>query len=162
VNNFATVVTVNKFRRITYYTLKLSADDTALFSQFLKAHAAPEFKPDMDLLRHWMRQLGETIGASTDYLRPEGAAHAIPPPLEITRKGCRLRLYCLRMSPRVVILFNGGVKTKNKAQDCPIVAPHFEQANRLALLLWKAYDEGILQLDDRDDLIIPHDFKLEL
>lgn len=161
-NNFATIVTGVKFRRITYYTIKLDSDSLPLFSLFMKAHAAPEYKSDMDLLRHWMKQLGETIGASTDYLRLEGAAHAIPPPVEITRKGCRLRLYCLRMSPRVVILFNGGAKTKNKAQECPVVAPHFEQANRLALLLWKAFDDGILRLDDRDDLIIPDDFKLEL
>lgn len=161
-NNFATIVTGNKFRRITYYTIKLDSDSLPLFSQFIKAHGAPEFKPDVDLIRQWMKQLGETIGASTDYLRPEGAAHAIPPPVEITRKGCQLRLYCLRMSPRVVILFNGGVKTKNKAQDCPVVAPHFELANKLALLLWRSFDEGILQLDERDDLIIPHDFKIAL
>jgi len=162
VNKFATIVKAIQFRRITYYSVLLEKNDLPLFSQFIKEHAGEEFREDMDLIRSWMRKMGENYGASMDYFRPEGSAHAIPPSVEITRRGCQLRLYCLRMSHRVVILFSGGIKTTNKAMDCPNVRDHFIMANKLSIQLWKAFEEGLIGFDQNDDLIIPQDFKILL
>ena len=43
-----------------------------------------------------------------------------------------LRLYCLRANEHIVFLFNGGIKTTDKAQNCPNVSSYFKQANKLA------------------------------
>lgn len=161
-NKFATLVKSIQFRRITYYSVLVDENDLPLFAQFIKEHAGEEFREDMDLIRSWMRKLGENYGASIDYFRQEGSAHAIPPPVEITRKGCQLRLYCLRMSHRVVILFSGSIKTMNKAMDCPNVRDHFIMANRVSDKLWKALKDGLITFDQNDDLVIPQDFKLVL
>ncbi len=162
VNTFVILLPVTRFKRITYYTVRVEHDDLPLFTKFIKRHASPEFKEDMDLIRSWMRNLGEKIGASTDYFRQENHAHAIPPSIGLTKKGCGLRLYCLRVNHRVVILFDGGEKTSQRAQDCPIVAPHFELANRLALAIWRVLDEGQLQTNEYDDLVLVPNLKIAL
>ena len=89
-------------------------------------------------------------------------AQAIPPDIYITHKQCRLRLYCLRMTHRAVILFDGGAKTTKKAQDCPVVSSHFALANQLAEALWNAYDTGMIAKDENDDLILPPNLTIPL
>lgn len=54
-----------------------------------------------------------------------------------------LRLYLIRLNKNVVILLNGGQKTKNKAQQCPKVRPHFNKAQDIA----KALDEALKSKD---------------
>jgi hypothetical protein len=66
------------------------------------------------------------------------------------------------MRHTTVFLFNGGEKTKNKAQDCPNVRQYFEQANFLSSLLWQAYDNKEITFDENDELIIPENYKLQL
>jgi hypothetical protein len=44
-----------------------------------------------------------------------------------------LRLYCLVLNQHVVILLNGGIKTRRNALDCPNVGPYLKRANRLAV-----------------------------
>lgn len=39
-----------------------------------------------------------------------------------------LRLYCHWVNNRIMILYNGGIKTTHRAQDCPNVSRHFYNA----------------------------------
>jgi len=66
------------------------------------------------------------------------------------------------MSHASVIVFNGGVKTAQKAQDCPNVKEHFQHANLLSEKIWDSFDNGEISFDDRDRLVIQEDFKLYL
>ena len=161
-NRFATISNVYRFKRVTFYTLTLSDSGIPMFYQFRKRHLTAEYRADMEVLRTWMENMGNLYGASSDYFREEGLAQAIPPGIGITHKHCTLRLYCLRMSHKVVILLDGGAKTKQKAQDCPIVGPHFVMANLLAAALWKALDNGLIAFDEKDDLVLPPNLKIPL
>lgn len=67
-------------------------------------------------------------GAVFDLFRQERLCVALPPKGKYLDKAIDLRLYCHWVSRNVVILFNGGVKTANKAQDCPNVSIHFYNA----------------------------------
>lgn len=67
----------------------------------------------------------------------------------------------MRLSDHVVILFNGGVKTANTAQECPVVAPHFHRAQKLCNAIQQAMrDNEIGLIDDETRLSIPEGFEI--
>jgi len=49
----------------------------------------------------------------------------------------QLRLYCLYISENIVFLFNGGIKTKDKAQDCKNVKSYFQEAEKFTIAIDK-------------------------
>ncbi|GJM32389.1 MAG: hypothetical protein DHS20C18_13900 [Saprospiraceae bacterium] len=121
----------------------------------------------MALIRSWLSKLGEEIGADARYFRFEAArggdARALPPPARYIHVDCRLRLYCMHINKRVVILFNGGVKTAAKAQNCDNVKPHFFLANKLTQAIDQAIRNGDIRYDERtNDLIFDPKLTLEI
>jgi hypothetical protein len=156
---FATIIELYAFKEVTFYTVKIEGETAPLGSQFIESNKKHK---DIDVLKTWIRNLGEKRGALAHLFRPERKAEALPPPIEITQKSCSLRWYCLRMSRGAVILFNGGEKTKGikSAQDCPVVGPHFVLANQLSDAIWDAYDQGVFEFDQRDRLT-PKFFRIE-
>ncbi len=143
-NTFVSIERLGEFtfNKVTYYSVRLEDKGNTEFEDFLERHEHNEdIRQELDELFWWLEQLGTHIGARADYFRPERQAHALPPPYRKLRKAQHehLRLYCMRLSDQVVILFNGGVKTAETAQQCPNVKPHFDLANRLA----EAIDEAI-------------------
>lgn len=73
-------------------------------------------------------------------------------------------MYCIRICDEVVILLNGGIKTAQKAQQCPNVAPHFTMANKVSKLLTQAIKDKEISIEQniRPRLLINDDFVLEL
>ena len=116
--------------------------------------------------------IGDKCGAQNQYFRNESETAetgALPPIrkyrgpvyVEVDEYGneCtvpnNLRLYCMRVSDNVVFLFNGDIKTADKAQDCDNVRPHFRQANRLSALIDKAFIEKEIKWnDDYTDILL--------
>ena len=147
-NTFASIERLGEFsfKQVTYYSVRLEGKDNTEFEDFLERHEHnDDIRTELDELFWWLEEIGTRIGARTDYFRHERRAHALPPPSRKLRmvQHKHLRLYCMRISDHVVILFNGGVKTAATAQECPDVKPHFERANRLA----QAIDEAIKRND---------------
>ncbi len=148
---FATIIELYAFKEVTFYTVKIDGAATSLGSQFIESNKNHKH---IQVLKTWIQNIGNKRGATKDLFRNERMADALPPPIEITLKDCQLRWYCLRMNRNVVILFNGGAKTKGikSAQDCPFVGSHFNQANILSEAIWKAFDNGEFGFDDRERL----------
>lgn len=78
------------------------------------------------------------MGALEDFFRFENAAQALPPSgtyqvedLYINFGNFPLRLYCLRISETLVVLFNGGEKTADTAQRGK-TSMAFQEANIFA------------------------------
>lgn len=169
VNRFGNIVTAFRFNKITYYSIEFEDEDDPLFLQFLKNHKGGKYAEPLAIIRKWLTKLGNEIGADERYFRPEafrgGDARALPPParfFEVEDENCPLRLYCMRVTRRAVILFNGGEKTAQTAQACDNVWPHFLLANKLTQVIDKAIQDGDIQFDDKDDLIFDEDLTLEL
>lgn len=66
-----------------------------------------------------------------------------------------LRLYCLRLSSSCVILFNGGEKTSQKAQDGK-TSMTFHEANIFADKILKAFAEKEIKLCEREREILDY------
>lgn len=167
-NTFAALQQTVVYRNVGYYSVIMDDQPESLFLQFLNTHSGKHWKDDLDLMRHWMKRIGLDYGAREEYFRPEGFrggdARALPPPATVLRgRKTNLRLYCMRVSSAVVILFGGAEKTARTAQECPQVRPHFLLANQLSILIHQSFQDGTLTIQsDPRQLSWPENFQLIL
>lgn len=168
-NRFATLIKARELLLVTYYTIQFEGDPYSLFHQFLNDHSDEVYTKHLSVIRKWMTKIGTEIGAHEAYFRPEafdgGDASALPPSIQITRKKCDIRLYCMRVNFNVVILFSGAVKSKKArtAQECDHVRPHFILANRLTKAIEKALDSRDITIHPQTGrLVFDTDLTLEL
>ncbi len=152
-NTFAHIKNIGSYDKVSYYSVVLENETLTLFEKFIAKHE----QTNKDKLYHivkWIEVIGTKYGAQAYLFRPEGETadtSALPPkankePSYIEngkKKNNPLRLYCLRANEHVVFLFNGDLKTAQKAQDCPNVKKHFKLANQIT----KALDAAFKQKD---------------
>ncbi len=149
-SKFVRIIELYRFKEVTFYTISYD-DQKSLGLQFLENNQNHDH---FEILITWIKNIGEKRGAQVQFFRNEREANALPPPIELTHKSCKLRWYCLRMSRSVVILFNGGEKTPNvkEVQNCPVLFPLFDEANRLSRAIWKAFDDKEFNFNNDDRL----------
>lgn len=170
-NNFVTIKHINSYKRVSYYSICFEGEEDSLFEEFMKIHNQKDTdgttKREFIQIMAWLQKIGKEIGAQPRYFRHEGAtsdAKALPPPARyIEGETGKLRLYCMVCSENVVFLYNGGIKTTNKAQDCPNVARHFRLANKLTKSINEAFaNSDIRWNEDDDNILFEEGFELEI
>lgn len=100
--------------------------------------------------------IGDTYGATDDFFdRYENKAQALPPipkksieEIALLGKDFPLRLYCLRLSESVVVLFNGGFKNEFTAQQSKDVSFDFQEAQVFAQRILHALDDGTIEVSE--------------
>lgn len=155
--------------KVRYYSVTFDNKDITEFEHFVMEHRyRSDISDEYNDLMAWIRiRLGIQKGAKQEFFRHEGAADALPPPVHWLDDKYKqnLRLYCYRISDHVVFLFNGGVKTKKSrtAQDCKVIKPHFDSANKIARAIDRAFQsKDICLSEDLKKLIINPNFELEI
>ncbi|WP_372744409.1 hypothetical protein [Lutibacter sp.] len=163
-NIFARIKPIAQYKKVSYYSVCINDDETSLFEDFVKVHQINN-KTKLDHILNWLKVIGNNYGAQTHHFRPEGetADTSALPPKGIDRKpqyteygkkkANNLRLYCLRANESVVFLFNGDIKTEQKAQNCPNVKTHFKLANQLTKAIDNAFRERDIVWNDDCTLI---------
>lgn len=112
--------------RCTFYTVRLEeaylSETDNFFQKFRKDEQLKSFL--QELAKFLEIVIGDEKGALEAFFRPERMAQALPPKGEhlvdeiiISFLNFPLRLYCLRISDSLVVLFNGGEKTAESAQE---------------------------------------------
>lgn len=156
-NTFANILHVESYRKVNYYTVKFEDKDESEFQNFITKHEDEENVSDefADIIS-WLEKLGDDIGADIRYFRHEKQADALPPPAKFVEIDYteNLRLYCMRISDSIIILFNGAIKTENKAQDCPNVKGYFNMANKLVSKIDQLIINGEISIDSDDFTLI--------
>ncbi|SEW01400.1 hypothetical protein SAMN05428988_1259 [Chitinophaga sp. YR573] len=93
-------------------------------------------------------------GAKKYYFNNEGPAEYMPVVSasikQENNEDFGVRLYCIWLSQSVVILMNGGIKTKLKPEDCPNVSVHFSRALKIARLIYKEIEIQGLNLNNSE------------
>lgn len=170
---------IQAYDKVVYYSVTLFDEEDnlistngSMFEDFIKKHEVQNYQ-ELDYVLNWIRYIGDNKGALPHYFRFENRASGLPPKaktavnenvsfVDVERPDLpnfSLRLYCLRLNEHVVILFNGDIKTTEKAQDCPNVGGHFKLANKLS----ECIDKAIVQRDiDLLEYDIAYDDNLEL
>ena len=116
-----------------------------------------------------IQEIGDKYGAAPEQFRDERKAEALPPESfqyfgqdDIDPNNLfGLRLYCLRLSESVVILFNGDLKTAQRVDDCTNCKRHFQLANRITTKIDEAIKEKSIKPDYKDIIGI-EEFEFEI
>lgn len=145
-----------QYRKVKFFSVCFETAEVNEFFDFLnRMEEIEEYEDDLSNLLVWLEEIGNNYGAQIRFFRNEAwtaDVKALPPP----RKQMKLkkievddlRLYCLVLNENVVFLFNGGIKTTDKAQDCPNVGAYFKQANQLASKIDQFVSSGEIQWNE--------------
>lgn len=131
---------------VTYYTVRCTEGKQSEAENFLtRMRIEFQYKSHFNRLVTWVEEIGkDKNGAEEDLFREEGLCVALPPPRNRLDGALDMRWYCHRLSARIVILYNGDIKTRARAQDCPNVRPHFLNSQKWT----KSLNELDIKTDD--------------
>ena len=141
------------FNKVRYYTVKFDNDDKTEVDKFFEKYQESHSKSVL-YIKMWIAEIGEKFSAEARYFRPEDNSEALPPPfnqlesvdIEIDQDNLSLRLYCIVLSPEVVVLVNGGIKESQKTQDSPTCWEHFLLTSSLSSQMRQMIKGGHLTL----------------
>lgn len=104
----AELLLIQEAKNCTFYTIQFLTENESEFERFYN-----KFKDDLEFNADLMRIVGflgriADFGALERFFRPEGkmSDHVVALPVVSSK----LRLYCLRLSDKILVLGNGGVK----------------------------------------------------
>lgn len=109
------LVLVNDTDKCTLYTIQFSSESETEYERFYS-----KFIEDAQLNKDLLRivQILDKIadeGALERFFRPEGKMSDSVVALPVLRS--KLRLYCLRLSDRILVLGNGGIKNSRTYEE---------------------------------------------
>lgn len=133
---------------VNYYSIQM--DDEALSELerfFEKFPEGSPFDEDVDTIIAWLDKIGET-GALERYFRYEGrygdGVSSIP--IETSN----LRLYCIRLSDRILIFGNGGIKDCATWQDSESLTEYVEMLVDTSRFIASRLANGTLYMVDKE------------
>lgn len=140
---------VEEYDNINFYSIHLDDEElTELERFFEKFPEGCEYDEEVDVILSWMDKISER-GALERYFRPEGrygdGVGVIP--IEV---GNKLRLYCLRLSDKILVFGNGGVKDAQRWEDSPTLAPYVELLMDTSRFLSSREKNGTVLLVDKE------------
>jgi len=121
------------------------------FDEATSDYSNPHHRKEIRIIYNVIEQM-KARGVKNNFFKPEGAARALPivsrDDMESNKEDFGIRLYCIPVNEYLVILLNGGVKTKLNPEQCPNVKDHFERAVRIASKFFKAVDNGYIEISE--------------
>lgn len=155
VNTFVLDIWDDECKKCIFYTVRWSDSEVTETDKFLLQYEKkPEYIDDLyKLMSLLITQIGDEYGAiDAFFTRHEQLATALPSKKNsVTREldeitlNFPLRLYCLRITEQIVILFNGGIKDGNKShQDSPELSMQFYEAQKFTKKILQALREGMI------------------
>ena len=159
-NIFAIEIWYDEGSICTFYTVRWLTDDDDAPSEtdrFFDTYAAPEHSLEdkaLQLFRLITESIGNRYGATDDFFdRAENKAQALPPKPkqwveEIKDLGINfpLRLFCYRITEQIVILFNGGIKNADSAQESKNLSMKFYEAQTFVNRIEEALQSGVIEI----------------
>lgn len=150
--------------KIRYYSARLGSNQETEYTKF-RNKRFPSHQLELEILDKVIAKMG-VRGAKPHYFKPETPAHALPsvPPevKDANKKDYGIRLYCIYISPKIVILLNGDVKTsRHSPKTCPQVRQHFINAINIATKLEQAETDNFVRYVDFK-IEFDDDFELEI
>lgn len=142
----ATLKTIEQNDNVSLYSICFDGCEESEFEKFLIA-----FKDNATLNKDFQTilfALGKIIdqGALERFFRIEGRMNDNLCALSIDSR--RLRLYCLRISDKILIVGNGGVKTTRTYQEDEILSGYVMDLQKFDTLLAEAQQNGNIRIEN--------------
>ena len=106
---------VDRTPAATMYTIVFAGEDLSEFEKFIERFKdSAQYRRDYQIIVYAIKKMSEN-GILERYFRYEGKRDSGVCAIPVTTS--KLRLYCLRLSDRILILGNGGVKNTRTYQE---------------------------------------------
>ena len=133
---------------VNFYSVQLAEEELSELERFFeKFPVGSEYDHDIDIIIAWLDRIGES-GALERYFRYEGrfgdGVSAIP--IETSN----LRLYCIRLSDKILIFGNGGVKDCATWQDSETLTEYVEMLVDTSRFISSRLSNGTLYVVDKE------------
>jgi hypothetical protein len=144
-----TIELVEEHDAVNFYSIHLDEEELSELERFFeKFPVGCEYDDEIDIIIAWLDKIGEN-GALERYFRPEGrygdGVGVIP--IDV---GNKLRLYCLRISDKILVFGNGGIKDADFWQNSGTLAPYVEMLIDTSRFIISRIRDGKIILVDKD------------
>lgn len=146
----ATLELVNKTEVASLYTILFENDSASEFTKFMS-----KFKDNAHLQRDYqiiliaLQKIIEN-GALERYFRPEGKFNDGVCALPVTSG--KLRLYCLRLSDKILIIGNGGIKESKTYNENSELSGYVIDLQNFHSIIKKAQSQGLISIEETEIL----------
>ena len=144
-----TIELVEEHDAVNFYSIHLDEEELSELERFFeKFPVGCEYDDEIDIIIAWLDKIGEN-GALERYFRSEGrygdGVGVIP--IDV---GNKLRLYCLRISDKILVFGNGGIKDADSWQNSGTLAPYVEMLIDTSRFIISRIRDGKIILVDKD------------
>ena len=131
---------ISEGENCTIYTLQFLRDMESEFEKFVeKFKDSAEFNEDYLKIASFIRRIAQS-GAQERYFRPEGKMADSVVALPVINS--RLRLYCLRLSNKILVLGNGGIKKTQRYEEDSMLNGYVLTLQKFEILLKEEVANG--------------------
>lgn len=148
---------VNSSESCTMYTIQFLNDDMSEFEKFIsKFRADSELNRDFQAIMRFVEQIMSN-GALERYFRREGKMSDSVVALPVLKS--KLRLYCLRLTDKILILGNGDVKNSRTYQENDTLQGYVMDLQKFERLLKQEMRSGNVEITEKE-IITNKNFEL--
>lgn len=140
---------IEEHDNVNFYSIRLDDNELSELECFFeKFPEGCEYDEEIDVIISWLDKIGQ-MGALERYFRPEGkygdGVGVIP--IDV---GNKLRLYCLRISDKILIFGNGGIKDSDTWQNSVTLAPYVEMLIDTSRFIASRVRDGKIIIVDKE------------
>lgn len=144
-----TIELVEEHDAVNFYSIHLDEEELSELERFFeKFPVGCEYDDEIDIIIAWLDKIGEN-GALERYFRPEGRYGDGVGVIQID-VGNKLRLYCLRISDKILVFGNGGIKDADSWQNSGTLAPYVEMLIDTSRFIISRIRDGKIILVDKE------------
>lgn len=140
---------LEEYENVNFYSIKMEGEElTEMEAFFEKFPEGCEYDDDIDVIISWIDQIAER-GALERYFLPEGHYDdgVGVTPIDV---GNKLRLYCLRLSDKILVFGNGGIKDSRSWQESETLAPYVKLLVDTSRFIASRIKDGTIILVDKE------------
>ncbi len=138
---------IQEAEHCTFYSIQfVSEDDTEFEKFYAKFKDDMEYNPDLMRIVRFLNKIAKD-GALERFFRPEGKMRDHLVALPVVQS--KLRLYCLRLSDKILVLGNGGVKTTRTYDEDNELQGYVLTLQKFDKLLTEGQRNGCIIVDER-------------
>ncbi len=139
---------VNSSDSCTMYTIQFLSDKISEFEKFIsKFRQDAELNPDFQAIMRFVEQILSN-GALERYFRREGKMSDSVVALPVLKS--RLRLYCLRLTDKILILGNGDVKNSRTYEEDNTLQGYVMDLQKFERMLRQEVSQGNIEITETE------------
>ena len=133
---------------VTMYTIQFTGEELSEYEKFVRRFKdSAELKRDYQIIIYALSKIANN-GALERYFRPEGKMNDNVCALPVDSG--KLRLYCLRITDKILIIGNGGLKTTQTYEESEELLGYVMDLQKFDKLIKSEVANGSLTISETD------------